>query len=78
MTDTDPIRPRLPLLSDEELAARGFAPTAGEFVRVFGHAADTFRRWSAWYAPIIADGAVESRIKEICRMRVAQLNDCAV
>ena len=26
----------------------------------------------------IADGAVSSRLKEICRLRVAQLNDCAV
>lgn len=78
MTEPEPIRPRLPLLSDDELAERGFPPTAGEFVRVFGHAADAFRRWTAWYGPIIADGAVESRLKEICRMRVAQLNDCAV
>lgn len=78
MTDTEPVRPRLPLLSDAELEERGFSPTAGEFVRVFGHAADAFRRWSSWYGPTIADGAVESRLKEICRMRVAQLNDCAV
>jgi hypothetical protein len=32
--------------------------------------------WNAWYRPLIADGAVPARLKEIVRLRVAQLNAC--
>ncbi len=70
--------PRLPLLSDDELDDRGFPTDSGDFVRLFGHASDVFQRWNDWYRPIIADGAVDSRLKEICRLRVAQLNACDV
>ncbi len=68
--------PRLPTLSDAELAARDLPPASGDLVRVFGHAPGAFARWNDWYRTIIADGAVDSRLKEIVRLRVAQLNDC--
>jgi alkylhydroperoxidase family enzyme len=68
--------PRLSTLSDAELTARGLPLTSGDLVRVFGHAPDAFARWNDWYRAIIADGAVDSRLKEIVRLRVAQLNDC--
>ena len=70
--------PRLPLLSDSELTERDLPEDGGELVRLFGQAPDIFRRWNEWYGPIRADGAVSSRVKEICRLRLAQLNDCAV
>ncbi len=68
--------PRLHTLSDDELTARGLPPASGDLVRVFGHAPDVFARWTDWYRAIIADGAVDSRLKEIVRLRVAQLNEC--
>jgi|GEM_PF-6727806 hypothetical protein len=70
--------PRLPLLSDDELGDRGFPTESGDLVRLFGQAPDVFKRWNEWYRPIIADGSVDSRLKEICRLRVAQLNHCDV
>lgn len=68
--------PRLPTLSDDELTAHGLPSTSGDLVRVFGHAPEVFARWGDWYRAIIADGAVDSRLKEIVRLRVAQLNEC--
>ncbi|MCZ6707175.1 MAG: carboxymuconolactone decarboxylase family protein [Chloroflexi bacterium] len=77
-TMTDTPKPHLPLLTDDELETRGWPTDSGELVRLFGQAPDVFKRWNEWYRPLIADGAVSSRLKEICRLRVAQLNDCAV
>ena len=68
--------PRLPTLRDAELTTRGLPTASGDLVRVFGHAPGTFARWNDWYRAIIADGAVDSRLKEIVRLRIAQLNDC--
>ena len=75
---TDRQAPRLPLLGDSELTARDLPENGGGLVRLFGQAPGVFRRWNEWYGPIRADGAVSSRVKEICRLRLAQLNDCAV
>lgn len=68
--------PRLPRLNSDELAQRGFSRRSPELVRLFAHAPELFKRWNTWYWAIIADGAVESRLKEIVRLRVAQLNAC--
>lgn len=44
--------------------------------RVFGHNARLLRAWNEWYRPLIRDGAVSARLKELVRLRVAQLNAC--
>lgn len=68
--------PRLPRLDDDELARRGFSRRSPDLVRRFAHAPQVFKRWNTWYWAIIADGAVDSRLKEMVRLRVAQLNHC--
>ena len=67
-------KPRLRLASDEELPEhlRG----RGDLVRVFGHNARAFDAWNQWYRLIIRDGALPARLKEMMRLRVAQLNAC--
>lgn len=74
--------PRLRLLSNEELppgwAARLRADEQNDILRVFGHNAELFKRWNEFYGPIMRDGAVPMRVKELMRLRIARLNECAV
>jgi hypothetical protein len=64
-------------MSADELSARGFpADTSSSFSHTFGHASDVYQRWNAWHGAIMQDGAVDSRLKEIVRLRIAQLTEC--
>ena len=73
MTDTP--TPHIRLARDDELPER-LRGRGDDFTRVFGHNADLFEAWNAWYRPLIRDGAVSARLKEMVRLRVAQLNAC--
>ena len=72
----DAVRPRLRLAEDHELPEK-WRGRKDLVTRVFGHNAELLDAWNRWYRPLIADGAVSARLKEIVRLRVAQLNDCA-
>jgi hypothetical protein len=67
--------PRLRLANDDELPER-YRSRHDQFTRVFGHNSTLFERWNDWYRPLIKDGALSARLKEIVRFRVAQLNEC--
>ncbi len=75
MTETDATGPHIRLARDDELP-EGLRGRTDDFTRVFGHNARLFEAWNAWYRPLIRDGAVSARLKEIVRLRVAQLNAC--
>lgn len=75
MADTDAHAPHIRLARDEELPER-LRGRDDDFSRVFGHNAALFERWNEWYRPLIRDGAVSARLKELVRLRVAQLNAC--
>lgn len=49
-----------------------------EFVQVFAHAPDTFRKFIEFYFPLVTEtrGSVDMRLTELARLRVAQRNDC--
>ena len=68
-------RPRLRLAEDHELPEK-WRHRHDPMTRVFGHNARLMESWNAWYRPLIADGSVPARLKEIVRLRVAQLNAC--
>jgi len=68
--------PHIRLAQDEELPAR-LRGSKDNFTRVFGHNAELLDAWMAWYQPLIKSGAVSARLKEMIRLRVAQLNACA-
>ena len=73
--------PRLRPLGNEELptswAARLPPDERNDILRVFGHHPEAFRDWNAFYAKhAMADGAVPMRVKELMRLRVAELNEC--
>ena len=68
-------KPRLRLASDAELPEH--LRSRDDLVpRVFGHNAELYEKWMDWYRPLVRDGSVTSRLKEILRLRVAQLNTC--
>jgi hypothetical protein len=71
----EPVSPRLRLARDDELPEK-MRQRHDLVTRVFGHNAPLLERWYDWYRPLIRDGAVSARLKEICRFRVAQLNAC--
>ena len=56
---------------DEELGG-------SEFVQVFAHAPEVFRKFIDFYFPLELEtrGAVTTKITELARMMVAQKNDC--
>lgn len=67
--------PRLRPARDDELPEK-WRHRHDQMTRTFGHNTRLWDLWNAWYRPLIADGAVSARLKEIVRLRVAQLNDC--
>ncbi|MHB8573839.1 MAG: carboxymuconolactone decarboxylase family protein [Dehalococcoidia bacterium] len=72
--------PRLRLLPNDELppswAARLQPDAQQDVVRLFGHHPELFTAWQAFYGPLMRDGAVPMRVKELMRLRIAQLNEC--
>jgi len=72
---TDPTHPRLRLARDEELP-EAWRRRHDPVTRVFGHHPELLARWYDWYGPLIRDLALPARLKEIVRLRVAQLNAC--
>jgi hypothetical protein len=58
---------------DEELGG-------SEFVRVYAHAPETFKRFIAFYFPLITEtrGTIDMRITELARLKVAEKNGCAL
>ncbi len=72
MTDS---RPRLSFAPDEQLSEK-LRARHDPVTRVFGHNSALLENWYRWYLPIIRDLSLPARLKEMVRMRVAQLNAC--
>lgn len=74
--------PRLRLLSNDELpepwTARLAPGQQSDVLRIFGHHPELYTAWQTFYRPIMADGAVPMRLKELMRLRIGQLNECMV
>jgi len=73
---TDAPLPRLRFATDEELSER-FRGRTDPLTRVFGHHSELLEAWYRWYGPLIRDLSLPARLKEIVRLRVAQLNACS-
>lgn len=67
--------PRLRLASDEELPEK-WRSRHDPITRVFGHNSKLLESWNKWYGPLVREGSLPSRLKEMVRLRVAQLNSC--
>lgn len=46
------------------------------FIRTFGRLPETLKRFVRFYSPLVRQGLVEHRTKELVRLRLAQLNEC--
>jgi hypothetical protein len=44
--------------------------------RVFGQMPDFFRKFVEFYGPLVNYGRVPLRVKELARLRIANLNEC--
>lgn len=67
--------PRLRRATDDELSEKLRGRT-DDVTRVFGHNPVLLENWYRWYVPLIRDLSLPARLKEIARLRVAQLNAC--
>ena len=66
---------RLRFATDDELP-ESLRKRTDAVTRVFGHNSALLENWYKWYRPLIRDLSLPARLKEIARMRVAQLNAC--
>ena len=59
-------------------AARRWQAQGGDvnMHRVFGQMPDFFARFLEFYGPMVNRGRVPVRVKELARLRVANLNEC--
>lgn len=69
--------PALPAeqIADPELAAMARA-SGDEMFGVYGHAPDAFRAFLAFYRPLKYGGRLPFALKELVRLRIAELNGC--
>ncbi len=56
-----------------EMVAKGVDE---RWVRQLGHAPEILVAWTKAYWPFLFGGRIESRTKEVARLRIAQLNGC--
>lgn len=51
-----------------------------EFVQVFAHAPEVFKNFIRFYFPLITEtrGTVDMKLTEMCRIKVAEQNGCAL
>ena len=76
---------RVRLLSDEELApdvrtrvqAVEASGADASVLRAVGHRQDMFDQYFKFYYPAHTEGLVEPSLKELVRLKIARLNDCA-
>jgi alkylhydroperoxidase family enzyme len=76
---------RVRLLADDELTPEArarvrAAEAAGadaSVLRAVGHRQEMFDRYFAFYYPAHQQGLIEPDLKELVRLKIARLNDCA-
>jgi hypothetical protein len=72
---------RLPVLPAAEIrdaALRAMAEASDdEMYGIYGHSPELFRRFLEFYRPAKYGGALPFALKELVRLRVAALNECA-
>jgi alkylhydroperoxidase family enzyme len=71
---------RIPALASHEIAdpeLRALAEASGdEMFGVYGHCPEAFSRFLAFYRPLKYGGRLPFELKELVRLRIAELNDC--
>lgn len=74
-----PLVPVNELPDDLELMAKKWiAMEDGDpnFIQTVGHVPETLRKYIRWTSPMWRKGLIQHRTKELCRIRIANANDC--
>jgi alkylhydroperoxidase family enzyme len=75
----------IPLIPTDELphdlnlmARKWIAMENGDpnFIQTVGHVPETLRKYIRWSSPMWRKGYIQHRIKELCRIRIANSNEC--
>jgi hypothetical protein len=61
----------------DPMLAEMLRASGDEMYGVYGHAPELFRRFLDFYRPAKYEGALPFALKELVRLRVAALNECA-
>lgn len=71
---------RVRLLDDAELDP-GFQKLLGTedemYARVIAHRPELVRSFAKFYLPLRKEGRLDARLKELVRLRIANINNCA-
>ena len=71
---------RLPLLPTDAIAHEGVRDlhrrTGDEMFAVYAHSPEAFGRFLDFYRPLKYGGELPFALKELVRLRIAELNDC--
>ena len=71
---------RLRVLQAEEIAhpelSRMMADSGDEMFGVYGHSPDFFQAFLRFYRPVKYEGQLPFALKELVRLKIAELNDC--
>jgi alkylhydroperoxidase family enzyme len=70
---TDDLPHDLNLMARKWIAMENGDPN---FIQTVGHAPETLRKYIRWSSPMWRKGVVQHRIKELCRIRIAESNEC--
>ena len=63
-------------VDDPGLAEMMRATGGDEMFGVYGHCPELFKRFLDFYLPAKFDGLLPFALKELVRLRIAELNDC--
>ena len=71
---------RLPALPNDTIAHQGLRDlhrlTGDEMFAVYGHSPQAFGRFLDFYRPLKYGGTLPFALKELVRLKIAELNDC--
>lgn len=73
LVPAEQLTPRMQEIANEA-AAHKLNPA---IFRAAGHLPETYAAFWAFYAPLKADGLLSARLKELVRLKIAELNECA-
>jgi hypothetical protein len=69
-----PVLPAAELTAElQAMVDKGVDPL---WLRTLGHAPEVLIAWTQYYWPLLFGGAVDTKIKEAARLRIARLNGC--
>jgi AhpD family alkylhydroperoxidase len=73
LVPTDELPHDLNLMARKWIAMENGDPN---FIQTVGHVPETLRKYIRWSSPMWRKGYIQHRVKELCRIRIANSNEC--